>query len=211
MGPSQYGRESQSMKQIKSRSVAEGVEHHRKNPVREYSRDAIQEDRITKARRYVKMALLGVGHGRKTIVEIGCGTMDITGPLAEAHEVIGLECNEGCIAKAKELYPQAVIHAGAIEEVKPFKADVVVFCEILEHLEDPHGLVAKWLPLCRAAVISHPLDEPIDSILSGGDHCWSLSEDDLREWYELNGLNMVDGEKFKMGSYTIGLSRGVRP
>ncbi len=199
------------MRQIKARSVLEGVEHHKANPVRVYERDGIQEDRIKKARRFLAMALVELGPGRKSIVELGCGTLDISGPSLPHHEVIGVECNDGCVAKARELYPAAVVRHGVIEEVEPFRADVVVMCEILEHLEDPRKLVQAWLPLCRAAVISHPLDEALDSPLSGGDHCWSFNEDDLRGWYAISGYNMRDGEKFQMGSYTIGLSRGVRP
>jgi hypothetical protein len=199
-----------TMRQIKARSVLDGVQHHKLNPVREYSRDGVQEDRIKKARRYLSMALVELGPGRKTIMELGCGTMDISGPLSINHEVMGIECNTGCIAKARELYPQAVVREGVIEEVEPFRCDVVVLCEILEHLHDPKGLVIKWLPLARAAVISHPLDEALDSQLSGGDHCWSFSEDDLRDWYEMAGYNMRDGEIFQMGSYRIGLTRGVR-
>lgn len=198
------------MRQMKQRSVLEGVEHHKANPVRTYAHDGIQEIRINKARRFLAMALVELGPGRKTIVELGCGVLDISGPHSSFHEVIGIECNEGCATKARELYPHAVVRYGTIEEVEPFKADVVVMCEILEHLEDPRALIQAWLPKCRAAVISHPLDEELNSSLSGGDHCWSFNENDLRGWYEIGGYNMRDGEKFQMGSYTIGLSRGVR-
>jgi len=198
------------MKQMKVRAVVEGIEHHKLNPVRVYSRDGVQEDRVKKARRMLTFALVELGPGKKTIVELGCGTLDISGPLSDYHEVIGVECNQGCIATARELYPFALVRDGSIEEVEPFDADVVVFCEVLEHLEDPATLVKKWLPKCRASVISHPLDEALDSGLSGGDHCWSFSEDDLRGWFHAGGHNMRDGEKFKMGSYTIGLARGVR-
>jgi hypothetical protein len=135
--------------------------------------------------------------------------MDISGPLSTFHEVIGMDCNPDAVKKAKELYPQAVASVAVLEEVEPIPGDVLVLCEVLEHLNDPGNLVRKWLPKFKAAVISHPIDEPLDSGLSAGDHCWSVSENDLRNWYAIGGFRLDEIEIFPMGSYRIGLARGV--
>jgi Methyltransferase domain len=199
------------MRQMKARTVLEGIEHHAALGVRVYADCSIQKWRIEKARHYVKMAMLELGPGVKTIVELGCGVMDISGPFSRAaHEVIGVDCNPAAIIEAKKLYPEVVGSLSAIEDVEPFECDVVVLCEVLEHLYDPESLVRKWLPNAKACVISHPLDEPLDSGLSAGDHCWSYSEGDLRNWFAVGGHNQREGEKFQMGSYTIRIARGVK-
>lgn len=198
------------MRQMKARTVLEGIEHHAALGVRVYADCSVQKIRIEKSRHYLKMALLELGPGPKTIVELGCGVMDISGPLSTVHEVIGVDCNPSAIAEAQKLYPEAVGSVSAIEDVEPIPCDVVVMCEVLEHLYDPTALVKKWLPSAKACVISHPLDEPLDSGLSAGDHCWSYTEDDLRNWFVLGGHNLCEGEKFQMGSYKIGIARGVK-
>src|SRR5260370_30504361 len=104
------------------------------NPVREYANDGVQDSRIAKARRMVNCSLLDLGPGsHRTIVELGCGVLDISGPFSQRlnHEVIGVECNEACAARAKELYPAAVVRGGSIEEGEPLQLDVVVVWGIL--------------------------------------------------------------------------------
>lgn len=126
------------MQRMKVRTVAEGVEHHKANPVREYADRGIQAGRIAIARGNIREALA-------------------------------------------------------------------------EHLEDPTTLVRKWLPKCKAAVISHPLDEPLDSMLAAGDHCWSFSEADLLGWFAIGGYNEIrECATFSMGQYKIGIARGLR-
>jgi len=198
------------VRQMKVRTVLEGVEHHKQNPVRVYANDGVQNLRIANARKYVFGALGGLSEGMRTIVELGCGVLDISGPLSPMHEVIGVECSPNTAQRAKEMYPKAMVSIQPVEEVVPFPCDVLVLCEVLEHLMDPLGIVDKWLPMARTAVISHPLNEPLDSGLAGGDHCWSFSEKDLRHWFFLGGHELQAQEAFQMGSYQIGLARGAR-
>ena len=199
-----------NLRQMKNRTVLEGIQHHEQNPVRVYEKDGVQDGRIAMARRAVFAAIATLANGPRTIVELGCGVLDITGPLSPIHEVIGVECSEKTALHAKKLYPAAVVRQSAIEDVEPFPCDVLVLCEVLEHLTDPMDLVKKWLPVARAVVISHPLDEPVDSGLSGGDHCWSFTENDLVYWFVEGGHEVRTVEKFQMGSYQIGLARGAR-
>lgn len=200
------------MKLIKARTVAEGIEHHQKNPVRVYAHDAIQGSRIEKAQRMLAFALADLGYVKqgRTIVELGCGALDISGPLSPFHEVIGVDCNKHNVVKALERYPQAVVMWGPLEDVEPFACDILVLCEILEHLTDPIAVAGKWLKKAKAAVISHPLNEPLDSPLSGGDHSWSFTEGDFAEWFGRAGMKLRDSESFQMGQYTIGVGRGSR-
>lgn len=196
---------------MKARTPEEGALHHIYNPVRVYADCPVQSDRIQRARRVVSKALeTMVPGGHKTIVELGCGCLDISGPFSGNHEVIGVECHADAVKKARELYPQATLSQGPLWLVNPFRADVVVLCEILEHLTYPVHLVEGWLPLAEASVISHPIDEELNSPTSGGDHCWSYSETDFKKWFELGGHNLLWHEIFQMGSYRIALGYGRR-
>jgi 2-polyprenyl-3-methyl-5-hydroxy-6-metoxy-1,4-benzoquinol methylase len=197
------------MRAMKSRTILESVNHHAGLGARVYADCGVQRVRIDKARKYLSDAISALQPGKLTIVELGCGCMDISGPLSSFHEVLGVDCNPDAIKKARELYPKAVASVDVLEEIEPFPGDVLVLCEVLEHLNDPLAMVRKWLPKFKAAVISHPIDEPLDSGLSGGDHCWSVSEQDLRDWFTVGGYWLREAEIFPMGSYKIGLARGV--
>jgi len=140
---------------------------------------------------------------------LGCGVLDISGPFSDYHEVIGRECHEGCAQDAVKTYPKAIVSVGAIEEVLPFSCDVLVLCEILEHLEDPLKLIARWLPRARAVVISHPLNGDIQHDFSGGDHCWSYNDADHMEWFAVGGHRVIETQRFEMGSYRIIMSRSM--
>lgn len=91
----------------------------------------------------------------------------------------------------------------------PCEPDVVVLCEVLEHLPDPARVVQQWLPWSKASVISHPLDEEENCGLSAGDHQWSFSEQDFKSWFELGGHRLVHQEIFQMGGYKIIMGMGV--
>ena len=199
------------------RTREEGIEHHRANPVRVYDDGGIQQIRIDKSRAMLARAVeegskSKVGNRKLKILELGCGTADISGPIAEQHEVIGVDCHAGAVAEATRRFPKGLFVTAGVDGPSVFAAgvDVLVLCEMLEHIADPLALVEKWLPLARASVISHPLDEPAGSGLSGGDHCWSFSESDFRTWFERGGHRVVESEVFEMGAYRIILGRGRR-
>src|SRR5205807_79387 len=61
--------------------------------------------------------------------------------------------------------------------------DVLILCEVLEHVENPGDLVDQWLPRAKNVIISHQLDEPVGSHLSGDVHVWSCSEKDFDNWF----------------------------
>lgn len=190
---------------------AEGIAHHAGLGARVYAECGIQKTRIEKSRKYLQAAIEGLGPGLKVIVELGCGCMDISGPFVEMkHEVIGLDCNMDALRKARELHPGVVAAERVIEDAEVISGDILVLCEVLEHLIDPAALVQKWLPHFKAAVISHPIEETLDSGLSAGDHRWSLSETDLVGWFPMGFHAVKDVTKFQMGSYQIGLARGVK-
>lgn len=167
-------------------------------PPRLYEHDNCQAPRIKKAREYVSRC------EPASIVEFGCGTGDICGPWG--FLVHGIDANPESLAIARARYPLGNWN----NDSTPHLCDVIVLCEVLEHLEDPAGLVRKWLPRAKNSVISHPLNESLNSPLSGGEHQWSISEKDFDGWFEIGGHELVEKEQFQMGAYTIIIGRGRR-
>lgn len=203
------------MKLLIDRTPQEGVEHHRKNPVRVYSEDPIQKSRIVRSREMVQHAIWDLS-GPVAIIEPGCGTSDVCGPLYVRGEVVvyGFDCNEACVREAKRRYPDCHYDCRTLDDfddTKPWACpEIVVLCELLEHVTEPVRVAKSFLERSSASVISHPLDEKEGSSLSGGDHSWSLSMDDHRNFFKAGGHKIVESETFEQGGYRIVLSRGVR-
>jgi 2-polyprenyl-3-methyl-5-hydroxy-6-metoxy-1,4-benzoquinol methylase len=148
------------------------------------------------------------------IIELGCGTGDISGPYAAEHDVVGIECSPSCAAEAKKRFRWMKVRTESIAEARPEPCDVLILCEVLEHLAEPMELVKKWAPLAKAMVISHPLDEQIlrnqGIDLSAGEHQWAFNGADLNAWFTENNFEVCDVQTFPMGSYTDILAYGVR-
>jgi len=194
---------------LKERAADAGVEHHRKLEVRVYEGDWAQRPRIAKARALVGRAVAEVGR-EVHILELCCGTADISGPFAATCSVRGFDCNRAALEEAMRRFPRGAWQLAAVESLTPETCDVLILCETLEHLADPVGLVKASLPLAKHSVISHPLDEPMGSGLSNGDHQWSFTLDDFKGWFALGGHELVEYELFEMGAYKAVIGRGRR-
>jgi hypothetical protein len=191
------------------RTPEQGIAHHQGNEVRVYENDRIQKPRIRISRKMLDLCLQEC-EPPADVWEMGCGTADISGPFADKHSVIGVECFADAATKARERFPEGQFVVGAVEEQKERPCDVIVLCEVLEHIEDPKALVARWLPQAEWSVISHPLDEAAGSTLSGGDHCWSFSEEDFKEWFRIGGHEHVDSVTLEQCKYRVMIGRGRR-
>lgn len=192
-----------------ARTIKQAVAHHKALPARNYTTDVVQADRVARSQKAVESILRRFDEDRLVkIVELGCGTGDITGPFSTAHEVVGYECSDTAVDLCSQRFPQMRLRTQHIESVAPHSSDILVMCEFLEHLSDPVKIATQWLQLAEYSVISHPLDEPVGSQLSGGDHQWGFTEDDAREWFKMGKHRLLDLERFQMGLYTVVLARG---
>ena len=190
------------------RPQSECVTHHQGIPVRVYTGD-VQDERIRASKDTVAIALSEIGR-RAHIIELCCGTADICGPFAEQHKVLGIDCNVGAIEKARERFIEGIFMVGEVEKATPALFDVLILCETLEHIDKPFKLVTDWLPSCRYSVISHPIDEPMGSGESGGDHCWSYSDGDFDHWFKLGGHELIFNREIRVGGYRIRIGLGKR-
>jgi hypothetical protein len=156
-----------------------------------------------------------VGNVDRMVLEVGCGTADISGWLATnlmGWHAYGIDCHGQSLLEATLRYHPhfTPIHSAIAPVGDGPLVDLVILSEVLEHLNDCEAVAASWLKRARASVISHPLDEPIGSMLSGQDHCWSFSIEDFHNWFTMGGHELIEEEQFQMGSYNIVLGRGVR-
>lgn len=195
------------MKSLKQRNVAQGLAQHRLDPVRVYERDSAQSERIRISREWLKNIIrtFPLKHWPLRIVELGCGTADISGPSSPLHEVYGFDCSPKALEVAMRRFPNGSFDEADITTLPPRSCHILVLCETLEHIPDPEHLLRKWLPLAEAALISHPIEGDLEGDLSGGDHQWSFSRADFYRWASLGGHEIVKRDMFPMSKYNIGI------
>jgi hypothetical protein len=199
------------VKALRTRSASEGLGVHACIAPRIYEADDVQKDRIRRSREMLEKCICDYNCEHvcddKTIVELGCGCCDISGPFAnDDNMVVGFDCNPESLALALKRFPNIIRLAPIPDD--PQCCDVLVCCEFLEHIENPSELIAGWLPKAERCVISHPLDGDISGDLSAGEHQWSFSKDDFENWFRIGGHELIESEVFKMGGYQIVLGRG---
>ena len=199
------------MQALRTRTDEEGAQHHAHLPVRVYAEDGVQEHRIRHAREFVRRATELSAVPSPRIIELGCGTGDISGPFSPSAEVIGYDVNAPAVECARGRFPQASYEVADILTLTPVECDVLILCETLEHINDPDALLRAWLPKARTSVISHPIDGDLTGDMSGGDHCWSYSHDDFGRWAGVGGHQYLQTFGFQMGAYFVnfGLTRRV--
>lgn len=184
------------------------LEFHRKIEPRIYDCEPAHEARITLSRKLLTEAirLFPMERWPLQILELGCGTADISGPEHGVHEVAGVDCSAGAIEKAVERWPLGTWQCSSIEDVKPsLPRDILLPCETLEHLDNPVEIVGRWFPYCEMAIITHPLDESPQREIGGGEHAWhSLNDDDLCRWALIGGHAILRKEHFMMGGHRFG-------
>jgi SAM-dependent methyltransferase len=160
----------------------------------------------------VDECLLRSSYLHPNIVELGCGTGDISGPYAEKYKVIGLDVCAPAIEEAKVRYPQLLAHCADICTIPTLLGSILILCETLEHLANPEEICKTWLPNFEYSVISHPLEGDVTPgvELSGGEHQWSFNRQDFENWFAIGGHELEDSCVFPMGGYNIILGRGRR-
>jgi hypothetical protein len=179
-------------------------------PARVYSLDQVQRVRIANAREAVKKVLLllkgeyvSTAHTMKTVVELGANSCDISGHISMGHRVHVWEISPQCVEFIARTYPWVQIHAEDLETAKPMDSDLLILCEVLEHLTDPNELVKNWLPKARYALISSPLNGDLTGDLSGGEHVFSFAEEDFQNFAKIGGHEVLQQGTFQMGQYFI--------
>jgi SAM-dependent methyltransferase len=89
------------------------------------------------------------------VLDVGCGSGMHGDALARAygHRVVGVDCSESSIAKARARLWRAdigdVTRPGEYPFARELKFDLIVFSDILEHLYSPDRILAEHLSLLQ--------------------------------------------------------------
>jgi 2-polyprenyl-3-methyl-5-hydroxy-6-metoxy-1,4-benzoquinol methylase len=194
------------MEQLKYRPD-NSLKTHQEGQARIYTRTS-QLARIRLSREYLKLAL-GLCERPKKICEVGCGTMDISGPFAEKYDVIGIDCNLKCVPIIQQRHPKASFEAHDLSVFAGVDCDVLVACEVLEHVLQPIELMKRLMPKAKTVVISHPLNE-VDN-RKNNEHYWRYSRQDFKAWFSDNNFELVKAKAFQNGCYysIVGVGRNL--
>lgn len=107
--------------------------------------------------RWIEAAMLDAGLGRGArILEVGCGSGAVAGYLhARGFEVAGVDTYEVLVRKAHERFPDVSFFAAGVADLPASvgEFDAVGFFDVLEHLDDPVGLVRTSLSRVKAGAL----------------------------------------------------------
>jgi len=202
------------LKQLQERTAEQCSERHTETPVRIYSDDNLHAMRVERSRRGVVGALKAMGqtipHSWRKIVEVGCGMADISGWFSQGHHVMGIESAPRVALECQKRWPWMTVVVADVQKAEPIDCDLVILCEILEHLHDPKGIAERWLKKARYCLITSPLEEDSAKNLSSGEHSWSFTMGDLHEFFVLGEHTMEYKELVEAGQLTIFLGIGKR-
>jgi SAM-dependent methyltransferase len=200
------------MKKLIERNESDQYDFHARIPVRVYSSDTIQADRISRTRRVVAVSLDRMqnepSHKWLRVVELGCGTADVCGYFSWGHNVTGYDASPAAALRAQQRFPWMEVKVCDIQKLEPFDCDLLILTEVLEHLCDPMAFCEAWLPRARFAVLSCPLNGDIsgNGDTSGKSHIWSVEPEDFKTMLRTGGRVLRHLEEFDMGNcYHIGL------
>ena len=106
-----------------------------------------------RARRHaiVTLGSLIVPRGAK-IVDVGCGTGADIAAFPADYERLGIDISAEAIAIAREAYPGVAFSVGeapAVEARTVAEAELILLCDVLEHVEDDRGFLGNLVAAMR--------------------------------------------------------------
>lgn len=120
-----------------------------------------------------------IGKHSPRMLDLGCGTGWLTAILAQFGPTTGVELSPLAIDRAKEQFPDIEFHAGDFLEVPLPRGmfDIVVSCQIIEHMADEQRFVDLVADLLR----------PGGHLLLVTDNAWNIARWDPEVWAKYAG------------------------
>jgi 2-polyprenyl-3-methyl-5-hydroxy-6-metoxy-1,4-benzoquinol methylase len=160
---------------------------------------------------------------RRSCLEVGCSEGFITERIAPLFErVVAMDISEQALSVCPAL-PNVEYRRGDIEKCEiPGDFDVVLLSDVLEHLRDPKGVIARCADHCRYLVVAGPTTEPLNESNAfaftmiaqpqrpgdGTGHIWYMDKAGLLSLF--GGLR-VEKEMAGGTHHTVALVRGRLP
>ncbi|UCC26075.1 MAG: class I SAM-dependent methyltransferase [Gemmatimonadales bacterium] len=100
--------------------------------------------------------------GRARVVEVGCGTGNVLGALPDDWDRVGVDMSPDAVDIAAARYPALELSVGrAPDDVRGelIRADLVLFCDVLEHIEgdvETFEAVIREIPSGARVLITVP-------------------------------------------------------
>ncbi len=167
---------------------------------------------------YAKNFLLDFVTEQQSVLDLGCGSGDISNIIAEkAKVVVGIDHSEAAIKDAREIYQKSnltFIHADAktyLQETdKTF--NVLVLSHVLEHLDEPEDFLQSFKNYFEYIYVEVPdfdrdvanhyrKDLKMKLIYSDNDHVSEFDRDELKAIFSACGLEILKAE------YIFGVQR----
>jgi 2-polyprenyl-3-methyl-5-hydroxy-6-metoxy-1,4-benzoquinol methylase len=109
--------------------------------------------------------------GGRTVHEVGCGEGHVTRELSDRFEsVIASDISQLCIQEARKSVPgknvQFIQSDLLTLDRSDHQADLIMCCEVLEHLPEPEEALSVLRNLCRSQVILSVPREPLWRVLN---------------------------------------------
>src|SRR4051794_38804112 len=109
-----------------------------------------------RARRHIVWSLVGryvpgLAIQRLRVCELGCGTGGNIAPLADTHDVVGVECSPHALAYARRSLANCFRYGKLPHDIDlpPQSFDVVLMTDVLEHIEDDRASAKVAISLLR--------------------------------------------------------------
>lgn len=163
--------------------------------------DKEQAGRVALARFLIDKIIAFDGGKELTIIELGCGAGDVSGPYSRDHKVIGYDVTAMSEVSCARRWPSMQYYRAPVETIAAYECDILVMTEFLEHVADPVDIVHGWLPLAKWSIIGHPLYEPDPPFEPG--HIWSYTRDDWRHWFQIGGHQWLEEFRFPIDRKSV--------
>lgn len=145
--------------------------------------------------------------GAASIVDLGCGDGGLLSLLRPGTPAHGYDLMPANVEHARNHRRQQVDLADIVQG-EPEWADLVVVTEFLEHLEDPHKMVARIAANTRWVVASSPADETDAS--HDAVHAWAWDRDGYAAMFDAAGIT-VTGHEITTGGRSFQVLLGETP
>jgi len=121
-----------------------------------------------------------LGKQSPRMLDLGCGTGWLTAILAQFGPTTGVDLSPLAINRAKEQFPDIEFFAGDLFEVPVPRGafDIVVSCQIIEHVDDRQRFVDLVADLLR----------PGGHLLLVTDNAWNIARWDPQVWARYSGV-----------------------